>query len=65
MSASIPSGYRKVGALRGGRWFPLAKTNSGELVSQQLMNTWRSLRKWDVKIVNDGDTAIYCAKRIG
>ena len=64
MSATIPAGYRKVGALKGGLWFPLAKTNSGELISQQLMNTKRALRKWDVKIVNDGDMAIYCAKRI-
>lgn len=64
MSVAIPSGYRKVGALRGGHWFSLAKTNAGEPVSQHLMNTKRALRKWDVKIVNDGDTAIYCVKRL-
>lgn len=64
MSADIPAGYRKVGAIQGGQWFSLAKTKAGEPITYMLLQQWKNERRCAVRVVKDGATSIYCAKRL-
>lgn len=62
MSAVIPSGYRKVGAVRGAQWFSLAKTRKGEPITYMMVQSWKAARLYHVKTVKDGPATIYYVK---
>lgn len=62
MSAPIPNGYRKVGAVQGAQWFSLAKTRNGAPITRTMVMRWRDMQLCHVKTAKDGAATIYYVK---